>query len=37
LSSGSLPGWKSITKRKGPLPDADAHKDQPGKLPLLKR
>jgi len=32
-----LPGWKSITKRKGPLPDADAHKDQPGKLPLLKR
>ena len=32
-----LPGWKSITKRKAPLPDADAHKDMTGKLPLLKR
>jgi ferredoxin len=32
-----LPGWKSITKRKTPMPDADAHKDQPGKLSLLQR
>ncbi|KJS71887.1 MAG: ferredoxin family protein [Serpentinimonas sp.] len=32
-----LPGWRTITKRKAPLPDAEEHKDQPGKLPLLKR
>ncbi len=32
-----LPAWKSITKRKAPLPDADQFKDQPGKLGLLKR
>ncbi len=28
-------GWKSITKRKNPLPDADAWKDKPGKLAEL--
>ncbi len=32
-----LPNWKSITKRKDPLPDADAWKDRTGKLPELKR
>ena len=32
-----LPGWKSITKRKAALPEADTHKDQSGKLPLLQR
>jgi len=33
----ALPGWKSITKRKAPLPDHEQYKDQTGKLPLLKR
>ena len=28
-------GWKSITKRKDPLPDADEWKDKPGKLAEL--
>jgi ferredoxin len=32
-----LTSWKSITKRKAALPDADLHKDQSGKLALLKR
>jgi len=32
-----LPGWKSITKRKEPLPDADDWKDRTGKLPELLR
>jgi ferredoxin len=32
-----LPGWKTITKRKNPMPDADAWKDRKGKLPELKR
>ena len=32
-----LPGWKSITKRKDPLPDADAWKDRTGKLSELIR
>jgi len=32
-----LPGWKSITKRKIPMPDADAWKDKTGKLPHLIR
>ena len=30
-------GWKSITKRKGPLPDADAWKDKPNKVSELIR
>jgi ferredoxin len=33
----SLIGWPSITKRKVPLPDADAWKDKTGKLAELKR
>lgn len=32
-----LPTWKSITKRKAPLPDADKYKDMTGKLHLLQR
>jgi ferredoxin len=32
-----LPGWKSITKRKAPLPDADEWKDIANKLPLMVR
>ena len=32
-----LPGWKSITKRKTPMPDADAWKDKTGKLAHLVR
>jgi ferredoxin len=32
-----LPGWKVITKRKAPLPDADAWKDRTGKLTELQR
>jgi ferredoxin len=32
-----LPKWKSITKRKAPLPDADEWKDKVGKLPQLIR
>jgi ferredoxin len=32
-----LTGWKSITKRKAPLPDADEWKDKTNKLPLLVR
>jgi ferredoxin len=32
-----LPGWKVITKRKAPLPDADAWKDRTGKLAELQR
>jgi len=32
-----LPNWKSITKRKAALPEAEQYKDQTGKLPLLKR
>jgi ferredoxin len=32
-----LPGWKSITKRKAPLPDADDWKDKTGKLSELIR
>ena len=30
-------GWKSITKRKAPLPDADDWKDKTNKLPELVR
>jgi ferredoxin len=30
-------GWKSITKRKAALPDADNWKDKTGKLALLQR
>lgn len=32
-----LPNWKTITKRKDPLPDAEEWKDKTGKLPELKR
>lgn len=32
-----LPTWKSITKRKAPLPEAEQYKDKTGKLALLKR
>ena len=32
-----LPGWKSITKRKEPMPDADDWKDKTGKLSELVR
>ena len=32
-----LPTWKSITKRKAPLPDADDWKDKTGKLSELQR
>ena len=32
-----LAGWKSITKRKAPLPDADDWKDKAGKLSELVR
>jgi ferredoxin len=32
-----LPGWKSITKRKAPLPDADDWNHRTGKLPELLR
>jgi ferredoxin len=31
------PGWKSITKRKPPLPDADDWKDKTDKLSELVR
>ena len=31
------PGWKTITKRKSPLPDAEAWKDREGKLSVLQR
>ena len=32
-----LPNWKSITKRKTPMPDADDWKDKTGKLKELQR
>ena len=32
-----LPGWKSITKRKTPMPSADDWKDKTGKLAELIR
>ena len=32
-----LPGWKTITKRKAPLPDAEDWKDRTGKLSELQR
>jgi ferredoxin len=32
-----LPTWKSITKRKAPLPTAEAWKDKSGKLKELIR
>jgi ferredoxin len=32
-----LPNWKSITKRKTPMPDADDWKDKTGKLSELIR
>jgi ferredoxin len=32
-----LPSWKTITKRKAPLPDAEDWKDRTGKLPELQR
>jgi ferredoxin len=32
-----LPGWKSITKRKDALPDAEEWKDRTGKLNQLIR
>jgi ferredoxin len=32
-----LQGWKSITKRKAPQPDADDWKDRTGKLAELVR
>ncbi|MBP8148246.1 MAG: DUF3470 domain-containing protein, partial [Limnohabitans sp.] len=32
-----LPGWKSITKRKAPMADADQWKDKTGKLAELIR
>ena len=32
-----LPTWKSITKRKAPLPDAEEWKDNTGKLSELVR
>jgi ferredoxin len=32
-----LPSWKSITKRKAPLPEAEEFKDKPNKLSLLVR
>lgn len=33
----SAPGWKSITKRKESLPDADEWKDKPNKFSELVR
>jgi ferredoxin len=32
-----LPGWKSITKRKAPMADAEQWKNQTGKLSELIR
>ncbi|MFZ3221289.1 MAG: DUF3470 domain-containing protein, partial [Rhodoferax sp.] len=32
-----LPNWKSITKRKAELPEAEEWKDKTGKLPFLIR
>ena len=32
-----LPGWKTITKRKSALPEAEEWKDKTGKLPYLIR
>lgn len=32
-----LPGWKTITKRKPALPEAEEWKDKTGKLPFLIR
>jgi ferredoxin len=32
-----LPTWKSITKRKAALPEAEEWKDKTGKLPHLLR
>jgi ferredoxin len=32
-----LTGWKTIIKRKSPLPDAEAWKDRKGKLSMLQR
>jgi ferredoxin len=32
-----LPGWKTITKRKPALPEAEEWKDKTGKLPYLIR
>jgi ferredoxin len=32
-----LSGWKTITKRKSPLPDAESWKDRKGKLSVLQR
>ena len=32
-----LPGWKPLTKRKAPLPDADEWKEKEGKLAELIR
>ncbi|HSN80577.1 MAG TPA: DUF3470 domain-containing protein, partial [Rhodoferax sp.] len=32
-----LPTWKSITKRKPPLPEAEEWKDKTGKLSMLIR
>ena len=35
LNADLAPGWKSITKRKPALPDAEEWKDKPGKLSEL--
>jgi ferredoxin len=32
-----LPSWKTITKRKAPLPEAEEWKDKTGKLSQLLR
>jgi len=37
LELSRLPTWKSITKRKEPLGDADDWKDKPNKLSELVR
>ncbi|GAA4000629.1 ferredoxin family protein [Comamonas faecalis] len=33
----NAPGWKTITRRKGALPDADEFNGQPGKITELQR
>jgi ferredoxin len=37
LNAELSPGWKSITKRKPALPDAEEWRDKPGKLSELVR
>lgn len=37
INAELAPGWPTITKNKGSLPDAEAWKDKTGKLPFLER